>query len=175
MYHSILSNQGSQDRSQKANLNQLNYRRSAIATQNPKLIDGWLKREGSPLMTTDDFRASLGLTVGRRVKPAGASVSTGLGPEISAIHDQIESDEKKIKMLLAKFEAEAKGIANRIKMKKLQVDTEVSSQREHFQFKDPALQARHAQETQLLHDLRDDCSRTAGPVPAAPSRDRACV
>jgi hypothetical protein len=39
MDHSTLCHRGSQHRSQKVNLNQFNDRRSAIATQIPKLFD----------------------------------------------------------------------------------------------------------------------------------------
>jgi hypothetical protein len=102
------------------------------------------------LITTDDSRASSGLTGGGRVKWAGASVRTGIGPEI---YDQIESHEKKIsalhaaiKMLTAKFEAEVKGIEDRITKKKIEVNTELSLQRKQ-QLEDQALQAQHAQET----------------------------
>jgi hypothetical protein len=42
-------------------------------------------------------------------------------------------------------------------MERLEVEIELSSKREH-QFEDVALQAQHAQETQLLRNLLDDCS-----------------
>jgi hypothetical protein len=77
-------------------------------------------------MTAEEFCASSGLTVGRRVKRAGVSVNAGLGPAISVIHDQIESHEKKIKTLPAKVEAELKSIAYRIAKKKIKLDTELS-------------------------------------------------
>jgi hypothetical protein len=80
-------------------------------------------------MTADCFRASAGLTVGRCVKRAGASASAGLGPEISDIDGQIESQKKKIKTLTVKFEAEGKGTADRITKKEIEVNTELSLQR----------------------------------------------
>jgi hypothetical protein len=83
-------------------------------------------------MTSNDFRASSGLTVERGVKRTGASVSASVGREISAIHDQIESHEQKIKTLPAKFETQVKGIADPI-TKKLEVNTELFSQWEHYQ------------------------------------------
>jgi hypothetical protein len=118
-------------------------------------------------MTAGEFRTSSELTVGRGVKWAGAPVSTGLGPEISEIHDQIESSEKKIKTLTAKFEAEVKGIADRI-TKKIEVDTELFVQREQHQLENQALQAQHVQETQLLQDQLES-------VLAAPSGECACA
>jgi hypothetical protein len=102
-------------------------------------------------MMTDKFCASSGLTVGRCVKRASASVSVGLGPEISEVHDQIGSHKKKIKTLTAKSEAEVKGFTDRI-MKKIEVDTELSLQREQHQLKNQALLAQHTQETQLLQN-----------------------
>jgi Na+-transporting NADH:ubiquinone oxidoreductase subunit NqrC len=72
-------------------------------------------------------------------------MSAGPGPEISAIRDQIESHEKSIRTLPAKFEAEVKGIADRITKKIIEVDTELFSQRQHHQLEDQALQAQEAQ------------------------------
>jgi hypothetical protein len=108
-------------------------------------------------MATDQFRALSGLTGRLRVKGARESLSAGLGPEISEIHDQIESCERKvavfhaeIKTLTPEFETAVKGIANRI-TKKIEVNTEHSSQCEQ-QLEFQALQVQHAQETQPLQN-----------------------
>jgi hypothetical protein len=60
------------------------------------------------------------------------------------------------KRLPAKFEAEVRESTERITKKTFQVDRTLCSQREHcHQFEHQALQARHAQEKQLLQDLLD--------------------
>jgi hypothetical protein len=82
-------------------------------------------------------------------------VSAGLAPDISKVYNQIKSAGKKIKTLTAKFDAEVKGIADRITKKKIQADTELSLQREQQQLDDQAPQAQRAQEVQLLQNQLD--------------------
>jgi hypothetical protein len=52
MYHSILSYRGSQHQSQKTNINQSSFRCEAIAAQNPKIFDAWLKRHENDVFSS---------------------------------------------------------------------------------------------------------------------------